>query len=172
MCNFSHKFIKFDNVPVSEWDEMNKRPFCDSEDLLTASHHGSLGSIPGQSICGVWWTKWHWDRFSPNTVVFPCTYAPIMLCSDTLVTSAKLSKWQHHSKIQLKWKKKRSKLALFSLCLVFWSETRKNWITSKISYISCAFHYPFLFILPLMHGPYKVQYPDNMFWILGSRPCE
>jgi len=61
---------------------------------MAASHHGSLGSIPGQSICDVWWTKWHWDSFSLNTAVFPCMYAPIMvLHTDSHITSAKLSKW-------------------------------------------------------------------------------
>jgi hypothetical protein len=25
----------------------------------------------------LWWTKWHWDRFSPNTSVFPCQFHSI-----------------------------------------------------------------------------------------------
>jgi hypothetical protein len=28
-----------------------------------ASHRGGPGSIPGQSMWDLWWTKWHWDRF-------------------------------------------------------------------------------------------------------------
>jgi hypothetical protein len=27
--------------------------------------------IPGQSMWDLWWTKWHWNRFSPSTSVFP-----------------------------------------------------------------------------------------------------
>jgi hypothetical protein len=33
-------------------------------------HHGG----PGQSMCDVWWTKWHWERFSPSSSDFPCQY--------------------------------------------------------------------------------------------------
>jgi hypothetical protein len=69
---------------------MNKRPFCDSEGLLTASHHGSQGLIPGQSICDVV-DKVALGQFFPKHCVFPCTYAPIMLHTDSLITSAKLS---------------------------------------------------------------------------------
>jgi hypothetical protein len=33
------------------------------------------GSTPGQSMWNLWWTKWHWDRFSPpSTSVFPCQF--------------------------------------------------------------------------------------------------
>jgi hypothetical protein len=28
-----------------------------------ASQRGYPGSIPGQSLQNLWWTKWHWDRF-------------------------------------------------------------------------------------------------------------
>jgi len=24
---------------------------------------GGRGSIPGESMLDLWWTKWHWDRF-------------------------------------------------------------------------------------------------------------
>jgi len=38
------------------------------------------GSIPGQSILGLWWTKLYWDRFSVSTAAFRCqcisSYAP------------------------------------------------------------------------------------------------
>jgi hypothetical protein len=30
--------------------------------------------IPGQSMWDLWLTKWHWDRFSPSTLVFPCQF--------------------------------------------------------------------------------------------------
>jgi hypothetical protein len=29
------------------------------------SHRGDPGSVPGQSMWDLWWTKWHWDRFFP-----------------------------------------------------------------------------------------------------------
>jgi hypothetical protein len=35
------------------------------------SHRGGPGSIPGQSMWGLWWTKWHWDRFFPEFFGFP-----------------------------------------------------------------------------------------------------
>jgi hypothetical protein len=31
----------------------------------------SSGSIPGQDLWDLWWTKWYWGRFSPNTSVSP-----------------------------------------------------------------------------------------------------
>jgi hypothetical protein len=31
-----------------------------------ASHRGGPGSIPGQSMWDLWWTKWHWDMFFPE----------------------------------------------------------------------------------------------------------
>jgi hypothetical protein len=31
---------------------------------LLASHHGSPGSTPGLVKWDLWWTKWHWGRFS------------------------------------------------------------------------------------------------------------
>jgi hypothetical protein len=30
---------------------------------------GGPGSSPGQVMWDLWWTKWHWDRFSSNTLV-------------------------------------------------------------------------------------------------------
>lgn len=42
-------------------------------ELLTASHHICLGSIPNQSTWGLWWTEGHWDS-SPSTMVFSCHY--------------------------------------------------------------------------------------------------
>jgi hypothetical protein len=28
-----------------------------------------LGSSPGQLVWDLWWTKWHWSRFSPSILV-------------------------------------------------------------------------------------------------------
>jgi hypothetical protein len=39
-----------------------------------ASHRGGPGSIPGQVMWDLWWTKWHWGRFSPNTSVSPANF--------------------------------------------------------------------------------------------------
>jgi hypothetical protein len=39
--------------------------------LVAASHRGGPGSIPGQSIWDLWWTKWHWDRIFPEFFGFP-----------------------------------------------------------------------------------------------------
>ena len=32
-------------------------------------HLGDQGSTPGQSVWGLWWTKWHGDRVSPVIVM-------------------------------------------------------------------------------------------------------
>jgi hypothetical protein len=38
-------------------------------------HRGGPDSILGRSMWDLWWTKWHWDRFSPqSTSVFPCQF--------------------------------------------------------------------------------------------------
>jgi hypothetical protein len=34
-----------------------------------ASYIGGPGSIPGQVMSDLLWTKWHWGRFSPSTSV-------------------------------------------------------------------------------------------------------
>ena len=39
-----------------------------------ASHRGGPGSITGQSVWDLWWTKWHWDRFFPEYFGFPCQF--------------------------------------------------------------------------------------------------
>jgi len=36
-------------------------PHC-SDSYSPASHRGGPGSIPGESMSDVWWTKWHCDR--------------------------------------------------------------------------------------------------------------
>lgn len=39
------------------------------------SHHKGPGSISGQYVCDLWWTKWHWDILRvlqyPLSVTFP-----------------------------------------------------------------------------------------------------
>jgi hypothetical protein len=37
--------------------------------LSPTSHRGGPGSSPRQFMWNLWWTKWHWDRFSPSTSV-------------------------------------------------------------------------------------------------------
>jgi hypothetical protein len=32
------------------------------------------GSSPGQVMWDLWWTKWHWGRFSPSTSVSPANF--------------------------------------------------------------------------------------------------
>jgi hypothetical protein len=44
------------------------RPCRSSSCWSLASHRGGPGSRPDR-MCGSWWTKRHWDRFSPNTSV-------------------------------------------------------------------------------------------------------
>jgi hypothetical protein len=36
-----------------------------------ASHRGVPGLRPSQVMWDLWWTKWHWGRFSPSTSVSP-----------------------------------------------------------------------------------------------------
>jgi hypothetical protein len=38
---------------------------------IPASHRGGPGSIPGQSMWDLWWTKWNWDRFFHEYFGFP-----------------------------------------------------------------------------------------------------
>jgi hypothetical protein len=35
--------------------------------IAQASRRGGPGSSPGQLMWDLWWTKWHWGRFSPST---------------------------------------------------------------------------------------------------------
>ena len=41
---------------------------------LPAFHCNSPHSTTGQSMWDLWWTKWHWSKFSLNTSVFTCQY--------------------------------------------------------------------------------------------------
>jgi hypothetical protein len=39
--------------------------------LVADYHRGGPGSIAGQSMWDLWWTKWHWDRFFSKYFGFP-----------------------------------------------------------------------------------------------------
>jgi hypothetical protein len=41
--------------------------------MSSPSHRGGLGSVPGQVMWDLWWTKWHWGTFSPSTSVSPAS---------------------------------------------------------------------------------------------------
>jgi hypothetical protein len=38
------------------------------------SHRGGPGSKPGLGVWDLWWTKWRYGRFSPNTSVSPAYF--------------------------------------------------------------------------------------------------
>jgi hypothetical protein len=42
-----------------------------SRAMAQAVSRGGPGSIPAQSMCDLWWSKWHWDRFFPEFFGFP-----------------------------------------------------------------------------------------------------
>jgi hypothetical protein len=48
-----------------------KRPCHRSGGYSLASHVGGPGSILGQVMWDLWWTKWHWGRFSPSISLPP-----------------------------------------------------------------------------------------------------
>jgi hypothetical protein len=39
--------------------------------LVLPSYHIDPGSIPGQSVLDLWWTKWPWERFYFKYFCFP-----------------------------------------------------------------------------------------------------
>jgi hypothetical protein len=52
-----------------------------------AFHPRGLGSIPGQSVSYLFWTRWCWSRFIPEHFTFPCQghstialYLPLSEC--------------------------------------------------------------------------------------------
>jgi hypothetical protein len=56
-------------MAISTHGTNTKQGSCHSSSGLSlASHRGGPGSRPG-SMWGLWWTKGHWDRFSPSTSV-------------------------------------------------------------------------------------------------------
>ena len=42
---------------------LRPRSYRDSGGQSTACHRGGPGSVPGQSLWDLWWTKWHSNRF-------------------------------------------------------------------------------------------------------------
>jgi hypothetical protein len=66
-------------------------------DYSLGSQWEGLGSIPGQSMCDLWWTKWQWDRFFQRVnSVFP--WQSNSPCSLNHLSPAlyNLSNWQRH----------------------------------------------------------------------------
>jgi hypothetical protein len=59
------------------------------EAALPVCHSGDPGSIPGQVMWDLWWTKWHLDRFtqsnSVSTAVSLTTKVSILICHLGLV---------------------------------------------------------------------------------------
>jgi hypothetical protein len=58
--------------------------FCNRDEgsgcYSSASHLGGPGTIPGQLMWDLWWTKWHWDRFFPRVLRFsPVNFIPPVL---------------------------------------------------------------------------------------------
>jgi len=40
-----------------------------SDDQSLACDSRGLSTIQGQSMWNLWWTKWHWYRFSPVSII-------------------------------------------------------------------------------------------------------
>jgi hypothetical protein len=60
-----------------------------------ASHCGGPGSIAGQFMWDLWWTKWHWNRFPPECFGFPLSLS-FLRCSIT----RQRTKSNHHLHLQ------------------------------------------------------------------------
>jgi hypothetical protein len=54
-----------------DWIPIQNPGRNEGEGNVRLSHRGGPGSIPGQSMWDLWWTKWHWDRFFPEFFGFP-----------------------------------------------------------------------------------------------------
>ena len=53
---------------------------CHGSGGLSPSNHGGLGSLPGQLLRKLWWTKWQWDRFlSQYLTILPVIIIPPLL---------------------------------------------------------------------------------------------
>jgi hypothetical protein len=73
--NYLHKLIGVqgegaDRKPVKS-NHISPQQQCKSNLSLPASHHTGTGSIPGQSMWDLLWTKGHWNRFFPEYVGVP-----------------------------------------------------------------------------------------------------
>jgi hypothetical protein len=58
-------------VIIASFGSNAERPRHSSSGQSLASHGGGQGSSLGMVKWDLWWTKWRWDRFSPNTSVSP-----------------------------------------------------------------------------------------------------
>jgi hypothetical protein len=58
-----------DHIYVIICNYLCNRPCPSSGGQSPTSHHGGPGSSPGQVMWDLWWTKWHWGRFSLSTSV-------------------------------------------------------------------------------------------------------
>jgi hypothetical protein len=61
----------------------------------------SPGSIPGQFMWDLWWTKWHWERFFPEYFGFSLSIS-FHRCSITWKNEKKLSSSSQCCTISLK----------------------------------------------------------------------
>jgi hypothetical protein len=67
--------------PMGSWDY-----FPGSK---AAYHRGGPGSILGQSMWDLWWTKWHWDKFFSEYFGFPLSIS-FHRCSITTKRTKKI----------------------------------------------------------------------------------
>jgi hypothetical protein len=56
---------------VQSGSKAHPGPCHSSGGYSPASRRGGPGSTPGQVMWDLWWTKWHWGRFSPSAWVSP-----------------------------------------------------------------------------------------------------
>jgi hypothetical protein len=75
LCQRDVRHIDFTECEVQvmffEQKQFQSRPCHGSGGRSPASHSGGPASIPVQSMWGLWWTKWHWDRFFYEYFGFP-----------------------------------------------------------------------------------------------------
>lgn len=57
-----------------EWQRHHQQQLFTDRAVAQASHRGDAGSIPGQSMCDLWWTKCTATGFSSSTSLFPCQH--------------------------------------------------------------------------------------------------
>jgi hypothetical protein len=71
---FSSTYVFVEWWGLSVWAAyVNVKAVPNSNGRSLPSHRGRPGSCPG-SMCVLWWTKWHWGRFSPSTSVSPANH--------------------------------------------------------------------------------------------------
>lgn len=67
---------KRDNIIKSQ---NNLGPCHSSCGWSQTAHRKGPGSRPGQSMWGLWWRMWHWNRFSPRPSVSPVSIIASLL---------------------------------------------------------------------------------------------